>query len=275
MKFHYIITETGGIGDALPDIIKLTNSYPGEPKFLRKRRHPKALRFFKVKSDLNPARYFLHELMMYKSFDEKDYDRWHDEEKCQEDYWTYKDNIIKVKKQVMEWLEDVEEARFFVEEVSKNNLDLEETGENMDPEKQREDVECEMEGIEEDENYIHLDPEGLKDIVIPNSANWCKKLVLLEEGDLMSKTCRLDKWQMKVVNRGIAFARDLKKFHNGFDRLPTSPTVVSIGGAGAGKSTVIECLTQWVHRILTKAGDDPNSPIILKSSDNRGSININ
>ena len=38
----------------------------------------------------------------------------------------------------MEWLEDVEEARFFVEEANKNIIDLEETGENMDPEKHKE-----------------------------------------------------------------------------------------------------------------------------------------
>jgi hypothetical protein len=38
-----------------------------------------------------------------------------------------------------------------------------------------------------------------------------------------------------------------------------------IGGAGSGKSTVIECFTQWTHRILAKSGDDPNSPYILKA----------
>ena len=41
---------------------------------------------------------------------------------------------------------------------------------------------------------------------------------------------------------------------------------MSIGVAGAGKSTVIECLTQWVHRIMTKSGDDPNVPIVLKAA---------
>ena len=133
-KFHYIIMESGGIGDALPDIITLTNPCPGEPKFLRKRKHPKALRFFKVKRDLNPSRFFLHELMMYKNFDEKDYERWHDDEKCQDDYILYKDKMQKVKSKIMEWLEDIEEARFFVEEDNKNDLDLEETGEIMDPE---------------------------------------------------------------------------------------------------------------------------------------------
>ena len=76
--------------------------------------------------------------MMYKSFNEKEYERWHDDDKCQEDYECYKDIIINVKRKIMEWLEDVEEARFFVEEANKNIIDLEETGENMDPEKHKE-----------------------------------------------------------------------------------------------------------------------------------------
>ena len=42
--------------------------------------------------------------------------------------------------------------------------------------------------------------------------------------------------------------------------------LVVIGGAGSGKSTVIECLTQWCHRILVKAGDDPNSSYIIKAA---------
>ena len=45
-KFHYLIKQDGKLGKVLPKIIKLKNPYPGEPKFLRKRRHPKALRFF-------------------------------------------------------------------------------------------------------------------------------------------------------------------------------------------------------------------------------------
>ena len=44
-----------------------------------------------------------------------------------------------------------------------------------------------------------------------------------------------DKWQMKVIDRGIKYARELKKFHNGFGSLPKLPAVVAIGGAGAGK----------------------------------------
>ena len=62
----------------LPNFLEITNPYPGEPRFLRKRRHPKSLRFFKAKRDREPERFFLHELMMYKSFNSEDYERWHE-----------------------------------------------------------------------------------------------------------------------------------------------------------------------------------------------------
>ena len=67
VKFHYLITESGDFGKPLPELMQIKNPYPGEPRFLRKRRHPKSLRFFKAKRDREPERFFLHELMMYKS----------------------------------------------------------------------------------------------------------------------------------------------------------------------------------------------------------------
>ena len=69
-----------------------------------------------------------------------------------------------------------------------------------------------------------------------------------------------------MVDNGLKFVRGLKKFANGFDSLPAPENMVVIGGAGSGKSTAIECLTQWTHRILAKSGDDPNSPYILKTA---------
>ena len=98
VKFHYLITETGEIGKALPNFMEVQNAYPGEPRLLRKRKHPKSLRLYKVKRDLNPDRFFLHELMMYKSFGPEEYERWHDVQNCMEDYEKYKDSIKKVKK---------------------------------------------------------------------------------------------------------------------------------------------------------------------------------
>ena len=219
-----------------------------------------------MKRDLNPQRFFLHELMMYRSFDKKDYERWHNDDKCLEDYEKFKDDIRKVKSQIMEWMEDVEEARYYVEETMRNNLEVEETGEEIDPEKEKEDLECVIEGIEEDEEYIHLDTEGLKGKDFPDPGNWFRKLEVQDTDVLEAKTTKLDKWQRKVVDIGLKFVRGLKKFKNGFESLPCPENLVVIGGAGSGKSTVIECLTQWTHRVLAKAGDDPSSPYVLKAA---------
>ena len=266
VKFHYLITETGELGKPLPKLLKIENPYPGEPKFLRKRKHPKSLRFYKVKRELNPARFFLHELMMYRHFGKEEYERWQDDENCIADYEKYKKNIRNVKAKVMEWMEDVEEARYFVEEVMKNELDLEETGYNLDPEMNQEDIECDLDGLEEDEEYKHLDPDGLKDRDIPDSGSWYRKLEMMDQSVLEQETCKLDKWQRQVIDVALRFVRGIRKFANGLGNKPQPENLVVIGGAGSGKSTVIECLTQWCHRILEKTGDDPNSPYILKAA---------
>ena len=127
----------GYLGDVLPKFLFRENPLPEEPKFLQKRRVPKALRFYKPKKDTNPSRFFLHELMMYRYFNKEDYDRWHDDDEAQKDYEKYKENITQVKSQLMEWMEDVEEARYFVEELMKDKIDLDETGTNLDAEKKK------------------------------------------------------------------------------------------------------------------------------------------
>merc|ERR1711954_308130 len=89
---------------------------------------------------------------------------------------------------------------------------------------------------------------------------------MIDQSELERKTCRLDKWQRQVIDVALKFVRGVRKYANGVDRLPRPENLVVIGGAGSGKSTVIECLAQWCHRLLEKAGDDPNSPYILKAA---------
>ena len=66
-KFHHFIQNDGTPGRKLPMYIELENPLPGEPKYLRKRRHPKALRYFKVKQENSPYRFFLQELMFLQA----------------------------------------------------------------------------------------------------------------------------------------------------------------------------------------------------------------
>ena len=106
----------------------------------------------------------------------------------------------------------------------------------------------------------------MKEHDIPNLASWYRKLEVKDLHVLEQESCKLDKWQRKVVDVGLKFAKGIKKHENSSTKAPKPENLVVIGGAGSGKSTVIECLTQWCHRILVKAGDDPNSPYILKAA---------
>ena len=169
-----------------------------------------------------------------------------------------------VKRQVMEFLEDVTEARYFVEEVMKE-VDLSETKLAMDPTLAQENLDCENEGIIEHPDYCHINPDivdDMKDEVLFKSMY--RKIEIQPLEVLKKMTRDLDECQRQVVNVGIKFAKDIVKSRNNFGKPPDSPLLMVHGGAGAGKSTVINVLAQWVQLILQKEGDNLNSPCILK-----------
>ena len=47
---------------------------------------------------------------------------------------------------------------------------------------------------------------------------------------------------------------------------PLAPLVIVHGGAGTGKSTVIDVLSQMLEKIFRQAGDDPNHPYIIRAA---------
>ena len=268
-KFHSLIKYNGTPGKPLPPQIKLINPLPNEPIFMKKRNSPKALRFYKPKADTNPGRYYLQELLLYKSFNKQMFDRWtKSDENCRKDYMAASDNIKKVKQIIMEWLEDVEEARLYVEETLQNEASTEEIGNAVDAEKEQEIHECEEEGIEEDPMYCHLNPEGLlENLYVSNLGGAKTKQLIIEETEILYvRTQQLDQWQKRVVDIGIKFARDTVKSRKAPNNTPVAPKLVVTGGAGAGKSTVIEVLCQWMHKILQKPGDDPDCPYVMKTA---------
>ena len=95
-------------------------------------------------------------------------------------------------------------------------------GENMDPEMLQEDIECELEGVAEDEQYLHLDPKGLKECDIPNLSSWYRKLEVKDQHILKQETCKLDKWRRKVVDVGLRFAKGIKKHVNGLAKVKSN-----------------------------------------------------
>ena len=71
---------------------------------------------------------------------------------------------------------------------------------------------------------------------------------------LKENTRSLDIYQRKVVDIGVKYSKDLVKSRKNKSKLPSPVYLMVHGGAGAGKSTVINILAQWVQKILQKEG---------------------
>ena len=158
----------------------------------------------------------------------------------------------------MEWLEDVEEGRYYVEETLKNQVETEEIGEILDAENQQDIEDCKEEGFEADPLYEHLDRGDHNAHEFSPSTNWCKQIELMDEDQNMKKTQNLDKYQKKTLDIALKYARDAVKSRHHKNALPETPIVIVVGGAGAGKSKVIKNITQLVQRILQKPESETN-----------------
>ena len=241
----------------LPPMVKIKDPMPGELPFMKKRRSPAVLRFRKQKREVDPVRFALQEMFLY------DPTVWEalfqcSGEEIMERYERNKGRIARVKKQVMEHLEHVEEARQFVE--MSNKLELEETGAELDPAHEQEEDELEGGEVEHPE-YEHLNPgeeEQARDPCI------YRKIDVPEWNALKETTLGLDPWQRRVVDEAVKFARDVIKARNPINRRPNPPHLMVHGGAGAGKTSVIRAVVSHVERILRKDGDESGVPYIIK-----------
>ena len=202
-KFHLLIKGNGELGKPLPNHIQLQDPLPNEPAYMKKRTSATALRFYKAKNDRDPSRFYLHELMLFKNFNKEQYIQWcNDDNVCMEDYLKHEDNIQKVKGKLMEWIQNVEEARLQVEKILTDEVDTEEAGKAMDAEKEQEILDCIEEGEEEDPMYQHLNPEGFLDNTCPMDSNkLCKQLQLEKIEVLERKTQQLDGDQRKIQSK--------------------------------------------------------------------------
>ena len=119
----------------------------------------------------------------------------------------------------------------YVEESLKDQVDTTETGEQMDAEKEHLDLCCEEEGIEDDPQYYHLNPQDLLEQNCSSSfgPKLCKKLQLEDYQVLEEKTQQLDDCQTKVLDMAVQFARDTVKSSKPPNVAPNGPKFVVTG----------------------------------------------
>ena len=265
-KFNYVMTYRNDHkkGKKLPEYIELEDRYPGEPRFMKKRSFPAVLRFNKTNRDNNPHKYMLSELMLYKPVTEEiDIDT---VEQLYDEMNNGKRNVDIVKSQVMEHLEGVEEGRYYVEQVKKE-LDLSEIKDRLDPTLEQENADCEIESLSQHPEYQHIDPEQF--LVEENSEgkdSIYRKIEIPGTDELRRSTQVLDKHQKEVINMGVKYAKDVVKARREGNSSPKAPLLMVHGGAGAGKSTVINVLAQWTQKILQKEGDGIDCPAVIKAA---------
>ena len=162
-------------GKPLPQILQINNPYPGEPALMSKRSYPAILRFNKINKDKNPRKYMLSELMLYRPFREEfnmdDVERMYNEEH------NGKRKVQIVKSQVMEHLEGVEEARYYVEQAKKQ-IDLTDVRNQLDPALEQNNADCEEEIIAEHPDFLHIDPDQVTTNEVVESKGIYRKIII-------------------------------------------------------------------------------------------------
>ena len=122
---------------------------------MMKRKFPAVLRFNKTNKDNNPQKFMLGELMLYRPTNKEiDVNKI---ESLYEEMNGDKRKVDIVKSKVMEHLEGVEEARYYVEQAKKE-LDLSEISKDLDSALEQENADCVEEGLVEHPELVHADP---------------------------------------------------------------------------------------------------------------------
>ena len=119
--------------------------------------------------------------------------------------------------------------------------------------------------MSEHPDYQHVDPDQLEN-ESPTPSTIFAKIEIPLDKDIRKATCQLDKYQREVINIGVKYARDIVKARKEGNSYPKAPLLMVHGGAGAGKSTVIKILAQWMQKILQKEGDDVGCPCVVKTA---------
>ena len=251
----------------LPVCIKLVNVKPGEPEFM-KLRSPMVIKFHKINRSKNPHEHMFSELQLYRPFKSEEELQPEDFEKCKVlyeekcEYGNDRTKIQIVKKLLMPHLVDVQEGIQHVEETLESNA-----GALLDPENEQDNADCEDEGVSDHPDFVSKDPsQFIEKGETSRSNNLYKRIEISDEKILNDMTLRLDNEQRRIVEIGVNYAKSLVKSAKSKCAPVDAPFIVVQGGAGSGKSNVIDVLSQRIEKILRKSGDSPEQPYVVKAA---------
>ena len=161
----------------------------------------------------------------------------------------------------MNYQEKVENAQSKAQEEFDNCV-----GDLLDANKEQQDDDCREEGTTAPDAFMALDPDDMANsessVLANGNDGFYKKIELYNLDHLCAETRNLDTDQRLTVDIGVSFVQKIHKHLNHKFSTSPPPLIVAHGGAGCGKSHVINLMTQWQEHILRKSGDNPNHPYV-------------
>ena len=131
----------------------------------------------------------------------------------------------------------------------------------------QDDMDCLEKDITEHPNFTHLNPDEMETYEANSSK--AQPMRIIETGsvdELVVRSRTHDKFQRKLVEMGIRYARSIVKSHSGNNRFPEPVQLMIHGGARSGKSTVIDALAKWIQYVIVQSGDGPQFPHTVKGA---------
>ena len=266
----FIFSPVDGERTYLPRFIPLSvdenSEKKGEALWMR-RRSPRCLRFKKFKQEAEAHQHMFSEMMLFMPFSDEAKLEPLDHDRCWEVYQRNLDGIERIKSLVMPHLKSVTDARLEYEiECAEGQLN--DIGREMDAEKELEEDACELEGVAEHVDFRVKDPANLGEVsseaARPTLKGSYRKIVVEGDDTLAEKIRSLDAEQRLAFEIILKYGRDFVKATKKANPCPKAPLLFVHGGAGTGKSHLINVMCQSLEKTFRKRGDDPSNPYILK-----------
>ena len=223
------------------------------------------MRRHKFNPEKDEHEYCYSELLLFYPWRSEDELFPEDGKKCIKLFITAQPSIEALKKKLFPHLADVELGRAMVEnfEADENAIgaELDAEGENGEDEH----VQTMLA-----EEYSGLQPDTTVEAAEPNeaaTAPFFRAPVLLEMDELVERTRRLV-WEQRVaLNVVIKYCREVAMMRRTANWRPVkAPLLTIIGGAGTGKSMLINTISLWIQKLLASPGDDISSPYLIRAA---------
>jgi DNA replication protein DnaC len=191
-----------------------------------------------------------------------------DEKKCIELYLEKQDAIQLVKSHLMPYTDGVEEARHYVQEaMNEERTTVNDIGDELDPEQEKEIMECDDGEEILHPDFVQVNPDEMEfENNVKQVKRTLRRIEVKTADEILKEARNLDACQKRALHVALNFAQDVIISRKGKIPYPGAPFMMVHGGAGSGKSTLINVISQHFHHIMLRDGDDLDCPYVLLSA---------